>query len=75
MLRHQIVRALGLLRQRPPDRSEQRTRLHALREHLTRLADQPPSLPAAIAGKADQLAGTKWRYTAKPMRGAVCPWR
>jgi len=54
VLRRRVEQALGLLRRRPPDQSEQRARLRALRDQLTRLAGQPPALAAAIAGKADE---------------------
>jgi hypothetical protein len=54
VLRRRVEQALGLLRRRPPDRSEQRVRLRALHQQLTRLAGRPPHPSAAIAGKADE---------------------
>jgi hypothetical protein len=54
ILRHRLEQVLGLLRRRPPDRAQQRARLRALHQQLTRLTGQPPQLQATIAGKAQE---------------------
>jgi hypothetical protein len=54
VLRRRVEQALGLLRRRPPDGAERRARLRALHQQLSGLAGQPPQLPSAVAGKAEE---------------------